>query len=255
MRADYYLLLDVAEHASAAEIKAAYRRLAKKFHPDHNADSEAAEERFKLVAEAYRVLGNPESRADYDAWLERHRHLSMAPELAQMPKRGPRVSVRHAQERRAARAARRSRSVFSSRRFSTKGAFPLARRHIIFVYIFCLSILIPWFLNFSGYGKKTESLQRERVERETAERESIYEKACGGDAVAQFRYGNILYHGLNGAQRNVPGAILWWQRAAAQGHKTAAHNLQVAVDAAEKNAAPEADAPSATVEEGADSLK
>ena len=55
---DFYELLDVPETADAQEIKLAYRRQAKKFHPDHNPGSAAAEERFKRILEAYRVLGD-----------------------------------------------------------------------------------------------------------------------------------------------------------------------------------------------------
>ncbi len=62
---DYYDVLGVSEDASQEEIKKAYRKLAQRHHPDSNT-SEDSEERFKEVGEAYRVLGDPETRDEYD---------------------------------------------------------------------------------------------------------------------------------------------------------------------------------------------
>jgi len=62
---DYYQTLGVEPGSGEAEIKTAYRRLARKFHPDKNKDKDA-EERFKAVNEAYEVLRDKEKRADYD---------------------------------------------------------------------------------------------------------------------------------------------------------------------------------------------
>ncbi len=63
---DYYQVLGVAKTATADEIKAAYRKLAMKYHPDRNPDNKEAEEKFKEAAEAYEVLSNPEKRKQYD---------------------------------------------------------------------------------------------------------------------------------------------------------------------------------------------
>ena len=71
MKPDYYQLLDLRSHATAAEIKKSFRELAKKFHPDRNPGNPDAEERFKLINEAYDQLRDPERRADYDRYLNR----------------------------------------------------------------------------------------------------------------------------------------------------------------------------------------
>jgi molecular chaperone DnaJ len=63
---DYYEVLGIAKEASADDIKAAYRRLALKWHPDKNPGSKEAEERFKEAAEAYEVLSDEKKRAQYD---------------------------------------------------------------------------------------------------------------------------------------------------------------------------------------------
>lgn len=64
--ANYYEVLRVAQDATGAEIKSAYRRLARKLHPDKNNGAEDTARRFAEIAEAYEILGNPKQRAEYD---------------------------------------------------------------------------------------------------------------------------------------------------------------------------------------------
>ena len=63
---DYYETLSIGRNASAEEVRKAYRRLARKYHPDLNPGDKAAEERFKRVQEAYDVLSDPKKRQMYD---------------------------------------------------------------------------------------------------------------------------------------------------------------------------------------------
>lgn len=64
---DYYSVLGVSSNASETEIKKAYRKLAIQYHPDKNRDDSQAEEKFKRLAEAYSVLGDPQKRKEYDS--------------------------------------------------------------------------------------------------------------------------------------------------------------------------------------------
>ncbi len=63
---NYYDILEVSREATASDIKQAYRKLARQYHPDLNPGDQAAEEQFKLVSEAYKVLSDDERRAQYE---------------------------------------------------------------------------------------------------------------------------------------------------------------------------------------------
>src|SRR3954471_24476377 len=67
---DPYSVLGVPKTASAEEIKKAYRKLAKKLHPDMNPGDKKSEERFKEVSSAFEVIGDPKKRALYDEFGE-----------------------------------------------------------------------------------------------------------------------------------------------------------------------------------------
>lgn len=63
---DYYKVLETSADATAKEITASYRKLARKYHPDANPGDTQAEERFKQLSSAYDVIGDPDKRAEYD---------------------------------------------------------------------------------------------------------------------------------------------------------------------------------------------
>lgn len=71
---DYYQILGVNRSASQEDIKKAYRKLARKYHPDVNPNDKEAESKFKAVNEANEVLSNPENRKKYDEYGKDWKH-------------------------------------------------------------------------------------------------------------------------------------------------------------------------------------
>ncbi|UKN01052.1 DnaJ domain-containing protein [Paracrocinitomix mangrovi] len=71
---DYYKTLGVSKNATPDEIKKAYRKLARKYHPDVNPNDKEAEKKFKEINEANEVLSNPENREKYDKYGENWKH-------------------------------------------------------------------------------------------------------------------------------------------------------------------------------------
>jgi molecular chaperone DnaJ len=65
---DYYEILEVSRDCNGAELKKSYRKLAMQFHPDRNPDDKEAEEKFKLINEAYQILSDDEKRSIYDRY-------------------------------------------------------------------------------------------------------------------------------------------------------------------------------------------
>lgn len=228
-RPDYYELLDVEISVSQAELKQAYYRQAKRFHPDLNVGDAAAEERFKLIAEAYRILSDEQERRLYDEARERDLRYADAPELADMQRR-VRFSARRARRRdEKPRALRRRFSILP------------ARRKMPCWVVWCMGVLwvsalLPFVMRTGNvalnYGKHPEKKEkpepaaevvRERLARMQADLERA---AAEGDARAQLRLGLLLYSGSAGVQMNRPAAKEMWQKSAAQGNKAAAYYLE-----------------------------
>lgn len=71
---DYYKILDIQKSATDADIKAAYRKLARKYHPDLNPNDENAKKKFQQINEANEVLSDPEKRKKYDKYGKDWKH-------------------------------------------------------------------------------------------------------------------------------------------------------------------------------------
>ena len=82
MAQTYYSTLGISKNASDKDIKAAYRKLARKLHPDVNPEDSRAQEQFKKVNEAYEVIGDPVRRKDYDQFGDNWKH---ADQMRNMP--------------------------------------------------------------------------------------------------------------------------------------------------------------------------
>ena len=71
---DYYKVLGLDKNASTEDIKKAYRKLARKYHPDLNPDNAEAKKKFQQINEANEVLTDPEKRKKYDQYGENWKH-------------------------------------------------------------------------------------------------------------------------------------------------------------------------------------
>ena len=89
---DYYEILGIKRDAKPDEIKKAYRRLARKYHPDVNPGDKAAEERFKLMSEAHDVLSDPKKRSVYDRFGQYSENLADAAARGAGPSSGGRTA-------------------------------------------------------------------------------------------------------------------------------------------------------------------
>ncbi len=83
---DYYSILGVSKTASEQEIKKAYRKLARKYHPDLNPNDKEAEKKFKQINEANEVLSDPENRKKYDEYGENWQHAEAYKKAEQQQK-------------------------------------------------------------------------------------------------------------------------------------------------------------------------
>lgn len=85
---DYYKVLGIAKTATEAEVKKAFRKLARKYHPDLNPDDKTAEQKFKEINEANEVLSHPENRKKYDQYGENWKHSEEFEKSRQQQSRG-----------------------------------------------------------------------------------------------------------------------------------------------------------------------
>ena len=86
---DYYKILGVDKKATEKEIRQAYRKLARKYHPDVNPGDKAAEEKFKEINEANEVLSDPEKRKKYDELSTYYQQYGRMPGAGTGPRAAP----------------------------------------------------------------------------------------------------------------------------------------------------------------------
>jgi curved DNA-binding protein len=89
---DYYKILELSKTASEADIKSAYRKLARKYHPDVNPNNKEAEKKFKEINEANEVLSDPEKRKKYDAYGKDWKHADAFEEAKRQQGQSQRTS-------------------------------------------------------------------------------------------------------------------------------------------------------------------
>ncbi len=85
---DYYKLLELDKSASQADIKKAYRKLARKYHPDLNTNNKEAQQKFQQINEAHEVLSNPEKRKKYDQYGKNWQHAEQQEQTQQKQSSG-----------------------------------------------------------------------------------------------------------------------------------------------------------------------
>src|ERR1039457_2810460 len=88
---DYYKTLGVSKTATEKEVKAAFRKLARQYHPDVNPGNKTAESTFKQVNEAYEIISDPDKRKKYDQYGDQWQHGDQMAEAArqQQSRSGP----------------------------------------------------------------------------------------------------------------------------------------------------------------------
>ena len=226
---DYYELLEVDADISPAALKLAYYRQAKKYHPDLNPGDEVAENRFKLIAEAYRVLSDERERRLYDEARERRLRYADAPELAEMVRK-VRFSVRRSGRQESTRPAARRRFILlpSRRKMPWWVMFLMG--------LFWVSALLPFIMRTGSVTRNYKTIAEKKEKPEPAAalvrerllnlREKMEKAAADGDARAQLHLGLMLYNGNAGMEIDREAAKIWWTKAAEQGNKTAAFYLE-----------------------------
>ena len=138
---DYYKVLKVKRTASAAEIKSAYRRLARERHPDVNGGTESAAREFSLISLAYRTLSDPQERSFYDSQLQRAHSSDFAGGGSVFHSNNP-----HAQRlRRMAVQARFDRRVDQLIEADRRENFALQQAVFTTVTLFLSTFFVSWF--------------------------------------------------------------------------------------------------------------
>lgn len=158
---NYYIILGVKNTATLDEIKAAFRELAKKYHPDKNPGNKAAEDYFKEIQEAYMVLSNPEKRKNYDLKFTYGYTQSSSRRTAYGQYTGN--AYQYAQQQ----AAARNNAAFNNLRSKTKQKHKPEERYQVMVSVGIALLLLYFIISYNTSNKKTtEEYAREKIEME-----------------------------------------------------------------------------------------
>lgn len=154
---NYYHILGLSNTATQVEVKTAYRKLALRYHPDKNGGSSYAEERFKQINEAYRVLSDPRRKARHDWALEYENFQQTQPQAAWEHAPAGYSAPRHAGARTRRRSAPRPR--FNSRYniIATAWAFGI---------FFLVAVLVVGISLWNSYRLEQQEAERAREARE-----------------------------------------------------------------------------------------
>lgn len=141
----HYDNLKVARDAPPELIRAAYKTLCKKFHPDHHHNNPAMTKTFQLISVAYGVLSDPVQRQQHDAWIEK---AEMHTDYEKNSKKSAQMKQQRSHQVRRARDRRQSGAVFLGDNFFTELArwLPSSRDLSFWVsFIFIVSLLLLIF--------------------------------------------------------------------------------------------------------------
>lgn len=182
---NYYHILGISRQASSQEIKAAYRRLALRYHPDKNPGSSYAEDRFKEISHAYQVLKDPAKKAKHDLMLAYEELQAQAgtgrPAPAQEPYRA--YNARQEQEYARRTGQRPPRSWHYSRQPSQ----PFKRINTLatawaFGIVFAFAVLVVGLSSYRAYQEEQQIIEQTELA------ESIYQKAATFYEQKNYRY-------------------------------------------------------------------
>jgi curved DNA-binding protein CbpA len=150
---NYYIVLGVPNSASFEEIKAAYRELAKKYHPDKNPGNKAAEDFFKEVQQAYAVLSNTEKRRQFDLRFS----YTAGPEPAKKATTTPYTgnAYQYAQQQAQYRQQQRP-----NPQPKAKGRPEKSENHYILISVGVALILLYFIISYSSSGSKPQGSYR-----------------------------------------------------------------------------------------------
>lgn len=168
---NYYHILGLSRQAGPLEIKAAYRKLALRYHPDKNPGSSYAEERFKEISQAYKTLSNPQKKAQHDLLLT---YADLQAQLGMHAPASPDNRHRHERER-----SYRRRPPQDWRYRPASSGLPKYHNTVAtawaFGIVFAIAMLVMGLSSYRAYQHEQQIMeQTERAKRVSQQAEQLY---------------------------------------------------------------------------------